>query len=77
VGNIPLLSGHDVVQVFERLGWSVARRRGSHVIMIKEGEIATLSIPDHKRVAKGTLRSLIRAANLTVDQFLRAIKEFS
>jgi predicted RNA binding protein YcfA (HicA-like mRNA interferase family) len=42
---------------------------GSHIIMTKSGETITLSIPDHKEVAKGTLRSLIRAANLTVDEF--------
>jgi hypothetical protein len=40
--------------------------------MTKDGEIATLSIPDHKEVAKGTLRSLIRAANLTIDEFVKA-----
>jgi hypothetical protein len=39
--------------------------------MIKEGEIATLLVPDHKEVAKGTLRSLIRAAGVTVDEFVR------
>jgi predicted RNA binding protein YcfA (HicA-like mRNA interferase family) len=37
--------------------------------MVKEGEITTLSIPDHKEVAKGTLRSLIRSAGITVDEF--------
>jgi predicted RNA binding protein YcfA (HicA-like mRNA interferase family) len=74
VGSIPLLSGHEVVRVFELLGWSVARRRGSHVVMVKEGEIATLSVPDHNQVAKGTLRSLVRSANLTMDQFLDAMK---
>ena len=41
--------------------------------MTKAGEMVTLSIPDHKEVAKGTLRSLIRAANLTVDEFVAAI----
>lgn len=41
--------------------------------MTKAGEMVTLSIPDHKEVAKGTLRSLIRSANLTVDQFVAAI----
>lgn len=35
--------------------------------------MVTLSIPDHKEVAKGTLRSLIRSANLTVDEFIRAM----
>jgi hypothetical protein len=43
--------------------------------MIKEGEIATLSIPDHKEVAKGTLRSLIRAAGLTVSEFVERMEK--
>jgi hypothetical protein len=42
--------------------------------MIKAGEIATLSIPDHEEVARGTLRSLIRSAGLTVDVFIDAIR---
>lgn len=61
------------MRAFESFGWKVARRRGSHVVMIKEGEIATLSIPGHKEVAKGTLRGLIRAANLTVGEFIAAL----
>ena len=61
-----------MVRVFESVGWSVARQKSSHIIMTKEGEIATLSIPNHKEVARGTLRSLIRAANLTVDEFAEA-----
>ncbi len=70
---VPLLSGRDVVRVFGTFGWIVARQRGSHVIMTKQGEIATLSVPNHKEVAKGTLRALIREANLTVDEFNGAI----
>jgi hypothetical protein len=41
--------------------------------MTKEGEMLTLAVPDHKEVAKGTLRSLIRSANLTVDEFVAAL----
>ncbi len=69
---LPVLNGQEVVRVFESFGWSVARQKSSHIIMTKEGEIATLSIPNHKEVARGTLRSLIRAANLTVDEFAEA-----
>ena len=54
---------------FERFGWQIARQRGSHIILIRDGQQATLSVPDHKEVAKGTLRSLIRAAGLTVEEF--------
>jgi hypothetical protein len=66
---LPVLSGRKVVRAFENLGWQSARQRGSHIILVKDGEIATLSVPDHKEVAKGTLRSLIRTAGLTVEEF--------
>ena len=69
----PVLSGRKVVRVFEKLGGQVARQRGSHVIMVKNGEMATLSIPDHKEVARGTLRSLIRTAGITVEEFCEQI----
>lgn len=72
MAGLPALSGREVVAVFQRFGWTIARQRGSHIILVKEGHIATLSIPDHKEVAKGTLRSLIRAAGLTVEEFVRA-----
>jgi predicted RNA binding protein YcfA (HicA-like mRNA interferase family) len=70
---LPVLNGQEVVRVFESFGWGVARQKSSHIIMTKEGESATLSIPNHKEVARGTLRSLIRSANLTVDEFIHAI----
>ena len=70
---LPVLSGRKAVRAFEKLGWQVARQRGSHIIMVKDGENVTLSIPDHKEVAKGTLRSLIRAAGITVDEFTRLL----
>jgi predicted RNA binding protein YcfA (HicA-like mRNA interferase family) len=71
--KLPIVSGRDAVRAFERLGWSVARQSGSHIIMIKAGEVATLSVPDHTEVARGTLRSLIRAAGITVEQFVAAL----
>ena len=71
---VPVLSGREVVRAFEKLGWQTVRHKGSHVILVKPGEIVTLSVPDHREVARGTLRSLIREANLTVPQFLKAVK---
>lgn len=73
MASIPVLSGREVMRVFERLGWQVARQSGSHIILVKEGEIATLSVPNHREVARGTLRSLIRTAGLTVDEFVSFI----
>ena len=69
-GQLPVLSGKQVRKAFESGGWQFARQRGSHMILIKEESMATLSVPDHKEVARGTLRGLIRAAGITVDEFL-------
>lgn len=73
MATLPTLSGKEVVKVFENLGWEFSRQSGSHMVLTKDGEIASLSIPNHREVAKGTLRSLIRSANLTLDEFVKAI----
>ncbi len=74
-GQMPKLSGRAVVKAFGRDGWQVARQKGSHIILVKEGSWATLSVPDHREIAPGTLRSLIRASGLTVDQFAALAKK--
>ena len=70
---LPVLSGQEVVKIFKRLGWQIARQRGSHIILIKSGHMATLSVPNHREVARGTLRSLIRSAGITVTDFVDQI----
>ncbi len=46
----------------------MVRQRGSHMILVKPGHMAMLSVPDHREVARGTLRSLIRSSGLTVEK---------
>lgn len=48
--------------------------RCSHIVMTKPGVLATLSVPDHAEVARGTLRALIAKAGLTVQDFLAAVR---
>ena len=73
MSQVPLLEPKEVVKAFNKHGWQVARQRGSHIIMIKEGHISTLSIPNHKEIARGTLRGLIGRAGLSVSEFLDAL----
>ncbi|MHB1743973.1 MAG: type II toxin-antitoxin system HicA family toxin [Acidobacteriaceae bacterium] len=70
MGKLANISGKEAVMMFENAGWRIVGQVGSHVVMTKPGERANLSIPQHKELSVGTLRSLIRAANLTVDEFL-------
>lgn len=68
--GLPVISGAEAVRAFERAGWRRDRQRGSHVVMLKSGNIASLSIPQHRELAPGTLRALIRASGLTVEEFV-------
>jgi len=67
MGKLKIVSGNELVRFFEKYGWFVMRQKGSHIIMVKTGEIITLSIPNHKEIAVGTLRSLLRSANISLD----------
>jgi predicted RNA binding protein YcfA (HicA-like mRNA interferase family) len=72
--TITILKPKEVIKAFQMLGWEIARQRGSHIILVKESHIATLSVPNHPEVARGTLRALIARAGLTVDEFLEALE---
>lgn len=67
--KLKLCSGAEAVQKLQRAGWSVARQKGSHVMMTKSGYQYTLSIPQHDELGPGLLRKLFRQAGITVDEF--------
>ena len=69
---LPTVSGRKAVRTFVSLGWSVARQSGCHVILTGPGHVATLSVPDQAVVGMGTLRALLRSAQISVDEFVRA-----
>ena len=72
--QVPLLKTKDVIRVFKKFGWLVARRpSGSHIILTKEDSISTLSVPNHSEVARGTLRSLIDKSGLTIEEFIEEL----
>jgi predicted RNA binding protein YcfA (HicA-like mRNA interferase family) len=75
MANLPVISGSDTVKAFEQGGWRIDRQRGSHIILLKPGTTVSLSVPLHRELAPGTLRALIRAAGLTVDEFLSFLKD--
>ena len=73
MGSLGNISGRDAARAFQKAGWKVAGQVGSHLVLTKEGIRANLSIPLHRELATGTLRSLIRAAGLSVEEFLELL----
>jgi predicted RNA binding protein YcfA (HicA-like mRNA interferase family) len=73
MSNLANISGKDAVKAFKQFGWQVRGQVGSHVVMTKEGERANLSVPQHKELAQGTLRKLIKNAGISVEEFLQKL----
>ena len=69
MGNLSNISGKDAVKVFIKFGYILDHQTGGHMILFHDSK-ATLSIPNHKELAPGLLRALIRKSGLTVEQFL-------
>lgn len=70
MGDLPVVSGRDVVKAMTALGYRLDRQKGSHMILRQtDAPHRRLVVPDHREVARGTLRSIIREAGLTVDAF--------
>lgn len=70
--KLPRLSGKEVIKALSRLGFIVARQKGSHVILKKktnETEIGVV-VPIHKEIDKGTLLEIIRQSKLTREEFM-------
>jgi len=70
LGLLSNVSGKKVVKIFEKFGYTVDHQTGSHIILYHKTK-PTLSIPNHKELAPGLLRSLIRKSGLSVSEFLK------
>ena len=70
--DLPHISGHEAINVFERMGFKVVRQRGSHVVLRKDDRGCV--IPLHKELAVGTLRSAIKQAGITDTDFINGYK---
>ncbi|HEX4793948.1 MAG TPA: type II toxin-antitoxin system HicA family toxin [Humisphaera sp.] len=72
MSKLPACSGQDAVKAFCRLGYEIDHQTGSHIIL-RHPNARRLTVPNHRELAKGTLRSLIREAGITKEQFVELL----
>ena len=71
---LPSLSGREVVRALRKIGYERDRQKGSHIVMrLTEYPYRRIVVPDHREVAKGTLRAIIRKAGLSVEEFIELL----
>lgn len=67
--RLPVVSGPTLIAFMQSFGYVVVRQRGSHVRLELRNDrgVWVETVPDHKEVAKGTLRSILRRAALALN----------
>ncbi|VXD25347.1 type II toxin-antitoxin system HicA family toxin [Planktothrix paucivesiculata] len=73
MSKLPRISGKECVKALEKVGFYLRRQQGSHLILRRNEPLTQVVVPNHSELDKGTLRSIIRGAGLSVDDFLRLL----
>lgn len=71
--KLPRVSGREAIRALEKKGFSVRRQHGSHVILRRDDPFAQLVVPDHKELDRGTLRAILRQADVSIEEFCALI----
>jgi predicted RNA binding protein YcfA (HicA-like mRNA interferase family) len=75
--GLPVVSGREAIRVFERLGYTIVRQRGSHVRLrhATDPSRKPLTVPDHRALKPGLLRHLMRDAEVDPEEFRRILNQ--
>lgn len=74
MSRLPVVSGRDLVRALEKVGYAVDRQKGSHIVLRHtEPPFRRVTVPDHKEVAKGTLRAILKQVGLTADDLVELL----
>jgi predicted RNA binding protein YcfA (HicA-like mRNA interferase family) len=69
-----VVSGSEVVKALSKIGYSVDHQTGSHLILRNEHQPhRRVTVPNHKEIARGTLRAILSETGLTVEEFIELI----
>ncbi len=70
MSKLPQVSGADVVRALQKIGFTVRRQHGSHIIMRRDNPFAQTVVPNHRQIDRGTLRAILRQTEITVDKLI-------
>ncbi|MGH7597050.1 MAG: type II toxin-antitoxin system HicA family toxin [bacterium] len=74
MSKLPVVSGQEMVKALAKIGYEFDHQRGSHIVLRQTFEpFRRVTIPNHKEIAKGTLRKIIRETGLTVDDLVNLL----
>jgi predicted RNA binding protein YcfA (HicA-like mRNA interferase family) len=66
--RLPVVSGRQMIKALTKLGFEEVSQRGSHV-KLRNPAGRTAIVPLHPELARGTLRSILRQADVGLEEF--------
>ena len=73
MSKLPRISGKECIKALKKINFYFKRQEGSHIILRRDIPFAQVSVPDHKELDRGTLRAIIRDADISIDEFVRLL----
>jgi predicted RNA binding protein YcfA (HicA-like mRNA interferase family) len=74
LSKLPVVSGLELCKLLKRKGYSIDHQTGSHMILRNDNmPHRRLTVPNHKEIARGTLRAILRQAGLTTEELIDLI----
>lgn len=73
MSQLPSLTWQQVVRALERAEFVFDRQRGSHMVYYHPETNRTVVVPRHREIKAGTLREILREANLTREEFRKLL----
>ena len=70
--KLPVVSSTEAIRALERLGFSVVRQRGSHIVL-RKGSSGCV-VPNHKELKTGTLAGILKQVDVSPDEFIAALR---
>ncbi len=73
MSKLPSISGKQCVNALQKVGFVLKRQTGSHIVLRRDEPFSQLVVPNHDELDRGTLRAIIRQADISVDEFLKLL----
>ena len=73
MSKLPSVSGSEVVSALQKLGFSVRRQHGSHMVMRRDDPFAQTVVPQHRQIDRGTLRAILRQTGISAEELIKVL----
>ncbi len=73
MSGLLVVSGQECVKALQKTGFILKRQKGSHLILRRDEPYCQITVPNHKVLDRGTLRSILRSADISTEKFVELL----